>query len=109
MQFVKEILDYIGLDVPVFQMTVIGGIARDKIRVQQFIDANLVTEDEAIDRITYLLKRQADMGTSRQKVLEELSKWICDVPDIEKTHIAFIRNKEKNRLPARCKKVMRKL
>lgn len=39
MQFIKEILNYIRLDIPVFQMTVIGGIVRDKIRVQQFIDA----------------------------------------------------------------------
>lgn len=109
MQFVKEILNYIRLDVPVFQMTIIGGIGRDKIRVQQFIDANLVTEDEVVDRIAYLLKRQANMDVSTQKVLEELSKWICTVPDIEKSHIAFVRNKEKNRLPARCKKVMRKL
>lgn len=109
MQFIKEILNFIGLDIPVFQMTVIGGIVRDKIRVQQFIDANLVTEEEAIDRIAYLLKRQANMDVSTQKVLEELSKWICTVPNIEKSHIAFVRNKEKSRLPARCKKVMRKL
>lgn len=109
MQFVKEIFNYIGLDIPVFQMTIIGGIGRDKIRVQQFIDANLVTEDEAVDRMEYLLKRQVDMGISTQKVLKELSKWICTVPNIEKSHIAFVRNKEKNRLPARCKKVMRKL
>ena len=109
MQFVKEILNYIRLDVPIFQMTIIGGIGRDKIRVQQFIDANLVTEDEVVDRIAYLLKRQVDMEVSAQKVLEELSKWICMVPDIEKSHIAFVRNKEKNKLPARCKKVMRKL
>jgi len=109
MQFVKEIFNYIGLDIPVFQMTIIGGIGRDKIRVQQFIDANLVTEDEALDRMEYLLKRQVDMGISTQKVLKELSKWICTVPNIEKSHVAFVRNKEKNRLPARCKKVMRKL
>ena len=109
MQFVKEIFNYIGLDIPVFQMTIIGGIGRDKIRAQQFIDANLVTEDEAVDRMEYLLKRQVDMGISTQKVLKELSKWICTVPNIEKSHIAFVRNKEKNRLPARCKKVMRKL
>ena len=30
---------YIGLDISVFLIIVIGGIARDKIRVQQFIDA----------------------------------------------------------------------
>lgn len=107
MQFVKEILNHVGLDIPVFQMTIIGGIARDKIKVQQYIDANLVTEDEVIDRISYLLSRQIDMKTSLQKVFEEISKWICTVPDIEKSHIAFVRNRKKNRLPARCEKVMR--
>lgn len=107
MQFVQEIFKHVGLDIPVFQMTIIGGIARDKIRVQQYIDANLVTEDEVTDRILYLLKRQVNVEISPQKVFDEISKWICTVPDIEKSHIAFVRNREKNRLPARCKKVMR--
>ena len=107
MQFVQEIFKHVGLDIPVLQMTIIGGIARDKIRVQQYIDANLVTEDEVTDRISYLLKRQVDMKISPQKVFDEISKWICTVPDIEKSHITFVRNRKKNRLPARCKKVMR--
>ena len=107
MQFVQEIFKHVGLDIPVFQMTIIGGIARDKIRVQQYIDANLVTEDEVTDRISYLLKRQVNMKISPQMVFDEISNWICTVPDIEKSHIAFVRNREKNRLPARCKKVMR--
>ena len=109
MQFVKELFEYVGLDVPVFQMTIIGGIAREKIRAQQFIDANLVDEDEVVDRIAYLLNRQSDTGITVQNVEEELKRWICSVPDIEKSHIVFVRNKEKNRLPARCKKLMRQL
>lgn len=109
MQFIQEIFNYVGLDIPVFQMTIIGGIARDKIRVQQYIDANLVTEDEATDRISYMLKRHVDMKVSPQKAFNEISKWICTVPDIEKSHIAFVRNRKKNRLPTKCKKVMRKI
>lgn len=109
MQFVQEIFKHVGLDIPVFQMTIIGGIARDGIKVQQYIDANLVTEDEVTDRISYLLKRQGDMEISPQKVFNEINKWICTVPDIEKSHIAFVRNRKKNRLPARCKKVMREI
>lgn len=109
MQFVQYLVDYIGMNVPVFQMTVIGGIAREKIRVQQFIDANLVTEDEVVDRIKYIFKEKQDIDVSTRKVKDELSKWICTVSDIDKSHIAFVRNKEKNKLPARCKKIMRSI
>lgn len=109
MQFIHELFDYVGMNVPVFQMTIIGGISRDKIRVQQFIDANLVTENEVVDRINYIFKEKQDIDVSIWRVKDELSKWICTVPDIEKSHIAYIRNKEKKKLPARCKKVMRSI
>lgn len=109
MQFIQELVAYVGMNVPVFQMTIIGGISRDKIRVQQFIDANLVTENEVVDRIDYIFKAKQDIEMSMQKINDELSKWICTVPDIEKSHIAFIRNQKKNKLPARCKKVMRSI
>lgn len=55
------------------------------------------------------IKRKDDIEISPQKISDEISKWICTVPDIEKSHIAFVRNRKKNRLPARCKKVMRSI
>jgi len=108
--FLEELFEFENLDIPVIQITVIGGISREKIRIQQFIDANLVDEEELPYRIRYIIERQSYKGLNKinvEDVHKIVEKWICKVPDIEKLHLVYLRNKEKNCLPKRCKKALK--
>jgi len=102
----KEIFEREGINIPIFQITVVGGLSREKIKVQQFIDANLISEDEVEDRINYLLDRRSNDPMEQidvKKVFEVLQKWMCKFPEIEKLHLVYLRNRDKNCLPKRCK------
>lgn len=109
--FLQELFEEENIEVPVIQLTVIGGVERQKIRVQQFIDANLVDTREILCRIKYLTEMQKRKGTEQldlDKILDIIDKWRCKDSDIEKLHLVYLRNRIKNKLPKRCKKILRK-
>lgn len=108
-QFLKELFDVEKLDCPVYQMTVIGDLNRDKIRIQQFIDANLVDTTEMIDRINYIKNRNQSVCVDVKRAIAILRDWECKMPGKEELHIVYARNISKKKLPSRCKKVMRQL
>lgn len=108
-QFLEELFDKENLKCPVYQMTVIGSLEREKIKVQQFIDGNLVDVDEIVDRIEYIKKRNRFIHIDVNKVLAVLRDWECKLPGKEKLHIVYARNISTKKLPARCKKIMRSI
>lgn len=105
--YLEKLLSYNKMPVPVFQITVVGGISREKINVQQFIDANLVDCNELIDRIKYIKKRNAGNDIDVGKVRELLEQWTCKDPAVEKQHIVYVRHITDLKLPKRCKKLLR--
>lgn len=106
--FLKELFEYNGMDVPIFQMTVFGGIDHSKIKVQSFMDANPVDDTEIVDRIKYLKKR-SEVEIDVSKVCNVIKKWECTTDGHEKLHIVYIRNIDKKTLPKRCKYELRQL
>ena len=108
LSFLKELFEYKGMDIPIFQITVIGGIDRSKIKVQSFIDANLVDETEIVDRIKYM-KERSSVTIDVSKVCNVIEEWTCTTYGREKLHIAYIRNIDKKTLPKRCKCELRQL
>ncbi|MBR6897351.1 MAG: NERD domain-containing protein [Lachnospiraceae bacterium] len=104
--FLKELFSFNGISVPIYQMTVLGGITEEKIMVQQFINANLVHEDELLDRIKYIINK-GNAKINMQEVYLIIDKWRCKDPDIDKQHIVYARHINDKRLPKRCKKVLR--
>lgn len=108
-KFLEEVLAQENIDCPVYQITVIGGLERSKIGVQQFIDANLVDANELVDRIAYIKKRNQTKNVDIKHIAEILDDWECTVPGAEILHVVYARNISKKKLPARCKKEMRSL
>lgn len=106
--FLKELFEYNEMNVPIFQMTILGGIDRSKIKVQSFIDANLVDTTEYVDRIKYIKKRN-HIGIDVNSVCTVLKQWECTTKGREKLHIAYIRNINKKALPKKCKCELRQL
>lgn len=108
-KFLEEVFEQENIECPVYQITVVGGLERDKIAVQQFIDANLVDSNELVDRIAYIKKRNNTKHIDMKRVSEILDDWECTVPGADTLHIVYARNISKKKLPAGCKKVMRSL
>lgn len=109
-RFIEELLKYEGIDCPVYQVTVFGGINRNKIRVQHFMDANLVDEEELLDRINYISNRGKKSCVRKENIeliKRTLGKWVCDDPAIEIQHLVYVRHLNDKKLPKRCKKVTR--
>ncbi|MBR6020299.1 MAG: NERD domain-containing protein [Lachnospiraceae bacterium] len=103
--FVKQLFDFLGLDVPVYTITVICGVRRDGILVQEFIDDNLIPEEELVDRISYLGKRSM-ASVDVDAVCAAIESWKC-IPSEERRrlHIRMCRALENNStgVPKRCK------
>lgn len=108
-KLLEEIFALENIDCPVYQITVIGGVERTKIAVQQFIDANLVDENELVDRIDYLKRRNQAKHIDVERAREIIDDWKCTVPGADILHIVYARNISRKKLPARCKKKMRSL
>ena len=106
-QFLREVFNQEKINCPVYQITVIGDLNREKIAVQQFIDANLVTFDEIVDRVKYIKQRNKKKKVDVKRIEQILNDWKCTVPGSEILHIVYVRNIEKKKLPKRCKKKMR--
>lgn len=106
-QFLKELFEKEEMDCPVYQMTVIGNLDREKIAVQQFIDGNLVDESEVIDRVNYIKRRNRNINVNVGKIAEILKEWECSLPGMDVLHVVYARNIAKKKLPAKCKKEMR--
>ncbi len=105
MNYLKQLFVFLGVDVPVYQLTVIGGLPDEKRKVQQFKNANLVCEDEVVDRIQYIRSRQKDSVNvdALKKILDE---WQCTIPGIDKLHRVYVNNFKKQTLPKKCKKIL---
>lgn len=107
--YLKEMFAKEKVDCPVYQMTVIGGLERKKIAVQQFIDANLVDEKEIVDRVTYIKNRNKNKNVNVKQVVNIINDWKCTIEGADILHLVYVRNIAKKKLPARCKKIMRSL
>lgn len=107
--YLKEMFAKEKVDCPVYQMTVIGGLERKKIAVQQFIDANLVDEKEIVDRVTYIKNRNKNKNVNVKQVVNIINDWKCTIEGADILHLVYTRNIAKKKLPARCKKIMRSL
>ncbi len=104
--FLDELFEFNGIEVPVYQITVIGGVLRDKIKMQQFIDANLVDEEELLDKINYLKSRNKE-EVNISKVKEIIEEWRCKDKAVEKQHLVYCRHIKDKKLPAKCKIILR--
>ena len=87
--FLRQLFEYVNIECPIYQITVIGNLDRDKIAVQQFIDANLVDEDEIIDRIKYIKERNNNKTIDVDKVEKIIRDWECNVPGKEILHVVY--------------------
>lgn len=110
MKFIEELLVYEGIECPVYQMTVIGGISRNKIKIQHFMDANLVDFEELVDRINYISQRAKKNCSEKvdvKLVKSALEKWRCEDSAVKIQHLIYIRHLKDKKLPKRCKKITR--
>lgn len=110
MKFIEELFKFEGIDCPVYQMTVLGGIRRHKIKVQQFMDANLVDDEELVDRVNYISSRVKKSYVKKvdvELIKQILSKWACDDTAVEIQHLIYVRHLHDKKLPKNCKKITR--
>ncbi|MBE6100470.1 MAG: NERD domain-containing protein [Anaerovibrio sp.] len=105
--FLEELFEYNGMSVPVYVITVIGNLSRDKIKVQQYIDDNLIDDKEIIKRIAYIRINSLYKSLDVKKASEILQNWQCKDEAVRIHHIVYLRNKKKKTLPIRCKKKLR--
>ena len=107
-QFTGELVEFLGINIPVCGMTVIGDLDKNKIEVQQMLGDNLVVEDDMLDMIDYIIKTHS---TSECYDIEEigakLENWICRTEGRDILHKFFLRNVKKNKLPTRCKGILK--
>ena len=107
--FLEQVLEFEKIKCPVYKITVIGIIQRSKIKVQEYIDDNLVSEGELIDRIEYIKKRNKSVKIDVDEIKNILEDWKCEIEGIDKLHMVYVRNIKNKKLPKRCKKVLRQL
>lgn len=110
MKFIEELFKYEGIDCPVYQMTVFGGIGRQKIKVQHFMDANLVDDEELIDRVNYIVgrvKKSCAKKVDVELIKRTLNKWVCDDTAVEIQHLVYVKHLYDKKLPKRCKRITR--
>lgn len=107
-QFSEELVNFLGINIPVCGMTVVGDLDKNKIEVQQMLDDNLVVEDDMLDMIDYIIKTHA---TAEHYDVDEigakLENWICRTEGRDILHKFFLRNIKKNKLPVRCKGILK--
>lgn len=107
-QFLRELFEFLGIKISVCGMTVIGDLDKSKIEVQQMLDDNLVVEDDMLDMIDYIIKTHAT--AERYDINEigaKIESWICRTEGRDILHKVFLRNMRKNKLPARCKGILK--
>lgn len=107
-QFLKQLLEYNSIDVPIHRITVLGGISEDKVKCTGYIDDNLILEDDLIEKINSLLKKNK-AKIDVDKVCNTIDSWTCTTEGREILHIVLIKCCKKNCLPKRCKGKLRKL
>lgn len=106
--YLTQLFEYLGIDVPVYRITVIGGIERSRILAQEYMDDNLVDYSELLERIKYIRGRyKGGMNTSVDSIEKIISEWSCKEDGIEKQHIVYVRHLRDKKLPARCKGILR--
>ncbi len=107
-QFTGELVEFLGINIPVCGMTIIGDLDKNKIEVQQMLDDNLVVEDDMLDMIDYIIKTHSTAEHyDVDKIGTKLEKWICRTEGRDILHKFFLRNVKKNKLPARCKGILK--
>ena len=107
-QFTGELVDFLGINIPICGMTVIGYLDKNKIEVQQMLDDNLVVEEDMLDMVDYIIKTHST--TEHYDVDEigaKLEKWICRTEGRDVLHKFFLRNVKKNKVPERCKGILK--
>ena len=55
-QFTGELVEFLGINIPICGMTIIGDLDKSKIEVQQMLDDNLVMEEDMLDMVDYIIK-----------------------------------------------------
>ena len=107
-QFTGELVEFLGINIPICGMTIIGDLDKSKIEVQQMLDDNLVMEEDMLDMVDYIIKTHS---TAEHYDVDEigtkLEKWICRTEGRDILHKFFLRNVKKNKLPARCKGILK--
>jgi len=107
-QFTSELVEFLGFNIPICGMTIIGDLDKSKIEVQQMLDDNLVVEEDMLDMVDYIIKTHS---TAEHYDVDEigakLKKWICRTEGRDILHKFFLRNVKKNKLPARCKGILK--
>ena len=107
-QFTSELVEFFGINIPICGMTVIGDLDKSKIEVQQMLDDNLVVEEDMLDMVDYIIKTHSTAEHYDVDEIEaKLEKWICRTEGRDILHKFFIRNVKKNKLPARCKGILK--
>ena len=110
-RFLEQLFAHEGVLAPVFTLTVICGLPRNYVGVHEYMDDNLILEEELVDRIKYLRyrsKKQLDkIEVDVDRVNSIISKWKC-IPSEERRrlHIYAVNGalKKKKGIPRRCKR-----
>ena len=107
-QFTGELVEFLGTNIPICGMTIIGDLDKSKIEVQQMLDDNLVVEEDMLDMVDYIIKTHSTAEHYDVDEIEaKLEKWICRTEGRDILHKFFLRNVKKNKLPARCKGILK--
>ena len=109
-KMLEELLEVEGFDCPVYRITVIGNISPKNIEeVEMRYGDNLAFDDDLLLIINYI-KDNSYNRIDQQKAIRILKEWECKDPDIDISHIFYVRNKKKkknNVIPKSIKQIMR--
>lgn len=79
-KFLVELFEKEHIDCPIYQITVIGGLSRNKMK---YVD--------------------------KEAIVEIIKDWRCATQGIDILHMVYVRNIATKKLPIKCKKEMRNL
>ena len=101
---IREILEFENISCPVYPITVVCGLSRDKIAVQHILNDVLVDEDELIDMIRYLMNRSDVDDVDISRVYRILKSWRCILHGVEKIHLVFVKCCQGIRFYSKCER-----